>query len=135
MQLRAICKSKIHHATVTEANVHYIGSIAVDSELLARVDILPGEKVCVWNVNNGDRIETYALPARAGSGDVIVNGAAARRFQRGDTVIIVAFVLTDEAITPRMIMVDGNNRFVDWLGDNRLPDCAAVDFESAAREG
>ena len=90
MQLRAICKSKIHHATVTEANVNYIGSIAIDTDLLERVDIIPGEKVAVWNVNNGERIETYALPAPAGSGSILVNGAAARRFQPGDKVIIVS---------------------------------------------
>ena len=134
MRLRAICKSKIHHATVTEANLHYVGSIAVDSELLERVDILPGEKVCVWNVNNGERIETYALPAPAGSGQVLVNGAAARRFQPGDRVIIVAFVLTDEVIEPRMILVDEQNRFVDWLGDNRLPDWAVADLTAPAPE-
>ena len=134
MQLRAICKSKIHRATVTEANVEYIGSIAVDSDLLERCDILPGEKVCVWNVNNGERIETYALPAPVGSGSVIVNGAAARRFQPGDKVIIVAFVLTDEKIEPRMILVDERNRFTDWLGDNRLPDWNVNDLIAPAAE-
>jgi aspartate 1-decarboxylase len=134
MQLRAICKSKIHHATVTEANVRYIGSIAVDSDLLERADILPGEKVCVWNVNNGERIETYALPAPAGSGSIIVNGAAARRFQPGDPIIIVAFVLTDEVIDPRMILVDERNRFVDWLGDNRLPEWSVADLTAPAAE-
>ena len=134
MILRAICKAKIHHARVTEANVSYIGSIAVDSELLERVDVLPGEKVCVWNVTNGQRIETYALPAPAGSGDIIVNGAAARRFQPGDTVIIVSFVLTDEAITPRMILVDERNRFVDWLRDNRMPDWSPADLSAPANE-
>src|SRR4028119_418104 len=101
MRLRSICKSKIHHARVTQANVNYIGSIAIDRDLLERVDILPGEKVCVWNVTNGERVETYALPAPSGSREIAVNGAAARRFQTGDTVIIVAFVLTDEAVTPR----------------------------------
>lgn len=134
MQLRAICKSKIHHAVVTEANVQYVGSIAVDSDLLERVDILPGEKVCVWNVTNGERIETYALPAPAGSGDIIVNGAAARRFQPGDTVIIVAFVLTDEVITPRMILVNQRNQFVDWLGDNKMPDWSVADLMAPAGE-
>jgi len=122
MQLRAICKSKIHRATVTQANVDYIGSIAIDTELLERVDILPGEKVAVWNVTNGQRIETYALPAPAGSGEVIVNGAAAHHFSPGDLVIVVSFVLTDEKIDPRMILVDGQNRFVEWLVDNRMPD-------------
>jgi len=134
MQLRAICKSKIHHAVVTEANVQYIGSIAVDSALLERVDILPGEKVCVWNVTNGERIETYALPSPAGSGDIIVNGAAARRFQPGDTVIIVAFVLTDEVIKPRMILVNQRNQFVEWLRDNRMPDWCVTDLLAPAAE-
>jgi aspartate 1-decarboxylase len=134
MQLRAICKSKIHHATVTEANLHYVGSIAIDSDLLARADILPGEKVAVWNVNNGERIETYALPAPAGSGQVIVNGAAARRFQTGDRVIIVAFVLTDEEIHPRMILVNERNEFVDWLRDNRMPDWSVAELTAPAAE-
>lgn len=134
MQLRALCKSKIHHAVVTEANVQYIGSIAVDSSLLERVDIIPGEKVCVWNVTNGERIETYALPAPAGSGDIIVNGAAARRFQPGDTVIIVAFVLTDEVIKPRMILVNQRNQFVEWLQDNRMPDWCVTDLLAPAAE-
>jgi aspartate 1-decarboxylase len=134
MQLRAICKSKIHHATVTEANVDYIGSIAIDTDLLERVDILPGEKVSVWNVTNGERVETYALPAPAGSGEMIVNGAAAHRFRAGDRIIVVAFVLTDEVIEPRMILVDARNRFTDWLGDNRLPDWALPDLTAPAAE-
>jgi aspartate 1-decarboxylase len=134
MQLRAICKAKIHRATVTEANVDYIGSIAIDTELLERIDIVPGEKVAVWNVNNGERIETYALPAPAGSGEIMVNGAAARRFQKGDKVIIVSFVLTDEEIHPRMILVDERNRFVDWLGDNRLPDWSVAELHAPAAE-
>lgn len=122
MILRALCKSKIHHARVTEANVDYVGSIAIDAELLARVDLLPGEKVAVWNVTTGERVETYALPAPAGSGQVIVNGAAAHRFRAGDRIIVVAFVLTDEPVEPRMVLVDERNAFVDWLGDNRMPE-------------
>lgn len=120
MQLRSFCKSKIHHAVVTQANADYIGSIAIDGELLERVDLLPGEQVQVWNVTTGERIETYALPAPPGSGEILVNGAAAHKFQPGDKVIIVAFALSDEPITPRMILVDEENRFVNWLGDNRL---------------
>ncbi len=134
MQLRAICKSKIHHATVTEANVEYIGSIAIDSDLLRLADIVPGEKVAVWNVTNGERVETYALPAPAGSGQILVNGAAAHRFSPGDKVIVAAFVLTDEIITPHMILVDGQNRFVDWLGDNRMPDWSLQDLATPAPE-
>jgi aspartate 1-decarboxylase len=134
MQLRAICKSKIHHARVTAANVDYIGSIAVDSELLERVDIVPGEKVSVWNVTNGERIETYALPAPAGSGEIIVNGAAAHKFRPGERVIIVAFVLTDEPVSPRMVLVDERNRFVEWLRDNRMPDWSIADLTAPAAE-
>ena len=77
-------------------------------------------------------IKTWFTPA--GSGQVMVNGAAARRFQAGDKVIIVAFVLTDEPITPRMILVDGQNRFVDWLGDNRLPDWSVAELTAPAVE-
>jgi len=115
MLLRSICKSKIHHAVVTQADLHYVGSIGIDSELLEHTDILPGEKVCVWNVSNGRRIETYAIAAPAGRGDIIVNGAAARHFSPGDQVIIAAFCLTDEVVAPRMIAVDERNRFAAWL--------------------
>ena len=115
MRLRIICKSKIHRATVTEANLDYIGSIAIDEDLLRRADILPGEKVGVWNLNNGSRIETYAIPAAEGSGSIIVNGAAARHFRAGDQVIIVAFLLTDEPVKPSMILVDGHNKFAGDL--------------------
>jgi aspartate 1-decarboxylase len=134
MQLRAICKSKIHHAVVTEANLNYIGSIAIDSDLLNHSNILPGEMVYIWNINNGERLETYALPAPAGSGQIILNGAAARRAQVGDKIIIVAFSLTDEEITPRMIMVNERNVFVGWLGDNRMPDISDIDFPMPAVE-
>jgi len=112
MKLRAICKSKIHHAIVTGADVNYVGSIGIDTELMRLTDIVQGEKVAVWNVNNGQRVETYAIGLPEGSGQVVVNGAAARHFHAGDTVIIVAFCLTDEVVTPRMIVVDQHNRFV-----------------------
>ena len=134
MQLRAICKSKIHRATVTAANLEYIGSIAIDEELLERADIVPGEKVCVWNVSNGERIETYALPAPAGSGSIIVNGAAARKFREKDIIIVVAFVLTDEPVHPHMILVDQHNRFVQDLTDNRDPGEGKTDLGAAADE-
>lgn len=134
MQLRAICKAKIHHARVTDSNVDYIGSIAIDAELLERVDIVSGEKVAVWNVENGERFETYALPAVRGSGEIIVNGAAAHRCSAGDRLIIVSFVLTDEAVEPRMVLVDGRNRFVDWLADNRLQECSSSDLVTPAVE-
>jgi len=112
MKLRTICKSKIHRATVTGADLDYVGSIGIDRSLLQRTDIVPGEQVSVWNVNNGQRIETYALELPEGSGGIVINGAAARHFHPGDKVIIVAFCLTDEPVTPRMIAVDEKNRFV-----------------------
>jgi aspartate 1-decarboxylase len=82
---------------------------------MERTDIIAGEQVSVWNVSNGQRIETYAIELPSGSGGVVVNGAAARHFQVGDTIIIVAFCLTDEPVVPRMIAVDSKNRFVRTL--------------------
>jgi aspartate 1-decarboxylase len=124
MRLRSLCTAKIHHARVTEANVEYVGSIGIDRALLELVDILPGEKVAVWNVRSGARIETYAIPAPRNSGQIIVNGAAAHHFEAGDRVIVAAFSLTDEPIEPRMIMVDEQNEFAGWLHVD--PDPAAV---------
>jgi aspartate 1-decarboxylase len=119
MKLRAICKSKIHHATVTGADVNYVGSIGIDAGLMRLTDIIQGEQVAVWNVNNGQRVETYAIAMPEGSGQIVVNGAAARHFHVGDTVIIVAFCLTDEPVTPKMIAVDDHNRFAKDLVDQR----------------
>ena len=116
MKLRVICKSKIHHAIVTGADLNYIGSIGIDSALMRLTDIVPGEKVSVWNVNNGQRVETYAIELPEGCGQVVVNGAAARHFLPGDKVIVAAFCLTDEPVTPRMIAVDSRNGFVKSLG-------------------
>jgi aspartate 1-decarboxylase len=115
MKLRVICKSKIHRAVVTGADLHYVGSVGIDQELLELTDIIPGEKVAIWNINNGKRIDTYAISLPRGSGQVVINGAAARHFHAGDKVIIVAFCLTDEAVEPKMIAVDEQNRFVEHL--------------------
>ena len=115
MKLRAICKSKIHHAVVTAADLNYIGSIGIDQTLMTLTDIVPGEQVSVWNINNGERIETYAIALPEDSGRVVVNGAAARHFHPGDKIIIVAFCLTDEPIVPKMIAVDEQNRLEGFL--------------------
>jgi aspartate 1-decarboxylase len=115
MKLRIICKSKIHQAVVTGADLHYIGSIGIDVDLLRMTGIETGEQVCVWNLNNGNRIETYAIPLPAGSRQVVLNGAAARHFQPGDQIIVAAFCLTDEVVTPQMIAVDRQNRFLKHL--------------------
>jgi aspartate 1-decarboxylase len=112
MRLRQLLKSKIHRATITEANVNYIGSITIDRDLLDRVDLWEGELVHVWNVDNGERFETYALVGEAGSGVVCVNGAAAHKVSVGDRVIVTAFALTDETVTPKMILVDPQNLYV-----------------------
>jgi len=110
MRLSVLLKSKIHRATVTDANVDYIGSITIDRDLMDQVGILPGELVHVWDVDNGQRFETYAMEGARGSGVICVNGAAARRVEPGHKVIICAFVLTDEPVTPRMILVDDRNQ-------------------------
>ena len=120
MKLRSICKSKIHHAIVTAADLNYIGSIGIDKTLMGLTDIVPGEQVSVWNVNNGERIETYAISLPEGSGAIVVNGAAARHFQAGDKIIIVAFTLTDEPIEPKMISVDEQNRLDRFLDNDSL---------------
>jgi len=113
MMLRSLLRSKIHGARVTAAEVEYVGSIAIDAELIERVDLLPGEQVHVWNVDNGQRFETYVIEAERGSGVICVNGAAAHRVKVGDRLIIAAFVLTDEPVTPRVVVVDENNRSME----------------------
>lgn len=115
MRLRQLLKSKIHRATVTEANVNYIGSITVDQDLLERVDLWEGELVHVWNVDNGERFETYALVGERGSGIVCVNGAAAHKVRVGDRVIVTAFAFTDELVLPKMVLVDAHNHYVSDL--------------------
>lgn len=112
--LRTILKSKIHRARVTEANLYYEGSITIDRDLMEASGIIEGEKVEVLNLNNGHRLETYAIFGKAGSGVVCLNGPAARGACVGDEVIIIVYVLADdkeaEKIKPKIIKVDGNNR-------------------------
>ncbi len=112
MRLLTLLKSKIHRATVTEADVNYIGSITIDRDLIDRTGLVPGELVHVWNVDNGERFETYVLEGEANSGVIVVNGAAAHRVKVGHRVIITAFCLSDEPVLARAILVDERNRFV-----------------------
>ncbi len=111
--LRTILKSKIHRARVTEANLYYEGSITIDMALMKAADIMDAEKVEVFNINNGHRMETYAISGPAGSGIICLNGPAARGACVGDEVIIVSYVLADEkeakTIEPKIIKVDGKN--------------------------
>ena len=121
-------KSKIHRATVTEANLHYMGSITIDETLLKAADILPGEKVQVVNNNNGNRLETYVIAGNAGTGVICLNGAAARLVQPGDSVIIIAYAIMtrDEALThqPRVVMVDASNQIIQVRGTEQHGEVA-----------
>jgi aspartate 1-decarboxylase len=111
---RKLLRGKIHSATVTGADLHYEGSISIDIDLLAAAGIAPFESVQVWDVTNGERFETYAIASPANSGEVMVNGAAARRVQAGDRVIVAAYGwLTDEEVAshaPKIVLVDEENR-------------------------
>jgi aspartate 1-decarboxylase len=111
--LRTILKSKIHRARVTEANLYYEGSITIDVKLMRAADIIEGEKVEVFNMNNGQRLETYAISGKAGSGVVCLNGPAARGACVGDEIIIVSYVLSEDkeigSIKPKLVKVDGKN--------------------------
>lgn len=110
---RTMMKSKIHKAVVTEANLHYVGSITIDIALMEAADLLVNEKVQVVNNNNGARLETYVIPGERNSGVICLNGAAARKVQVGDEVIIISYaVLTDEVArqyTPKVVFVDEKN--------------------------
>ena len=112
MRLLNLLKSKIHRATVTHADTDYIGSIAIDADLIERAELVPNELVHVWNITNGQRFETYVIHEERGSGKIIVNGAAAHRVSPGDKVIIAAFCLTDEPLIPKAILVDDANHYV-----------------------
>lgn len=109
-----LMKGKIHRATITQCDLHYEGSISVDTTLLEKAGILPHEQVDVLNINNGERFTTYTIPAPAGGGMIGINGAAARLAQKGDLVIIVAYARMQEAeaksFHPRVVLVDGANK-------------------------
>lgn len=113
VMLRRMLKSKIHRATVTDANIEYEGSITIDAALMEAADISQYEEVHIWNVANGERLVTYAIAGEHGSGIVCINGAAARRVHKGNTIIISAYaVFPEEELSnfkPRMVFVDLKN--------------------------
>ena len=119
---RIMLKSKIHRATVTDADLNYEGSIGIDADLLEAADIVPYEKVDIYNISNGNRFSTYAIQADRGSGAICLNGAAARMVHRGDLIIICSYSNYDEAEIPghdaKCILVDEKNRFDKWLEEN-----------------
>ena len=113
--MRWVLRSKIHNAYVTEANVTYIGSITIDADLLDRTGLWPGEKVLVVSNTSGARLETYVIAGPRHSGVICMNGAAARLIKVGEQIIIMGFELTDQPLTPKVILVDQHNRFVREL--------------------
>jgi len=119
---RTLLKSKIHRATVTQADLHYEGSVSIDVELMRQADIVEHEQVDILDITNGHRLTTYAIAAEAGSGEICINGAAAHLVRPGDLVIVVSYAEYDEAEAaehqPRIIVVDENNK-------PRIPETAA----------
>lgn len=115
--LRIMMKSKIHNATVTEANLNYEGSITIDSALLKKADILPGERVQVVNLNNGSRIETYVIEGKANSGIICMNGGMARHAEVGDRVIIISYCLLDTedaaSLKKKVLIVNEKNKIIN----------------------
>ncbi len=115
--LMQICVSKIHRATVTDADLNYVGSITIDQELMRAVGIKPHQVVRITNLSNGTLWQTYALPGESGKGEIILNGPPARHFQRGDKVIILgdAFVTPEEykTLNPKIVFVDDKNKITN----------------------
>ncbi len=115
--VRWFLRSKIHNATVTEANVDYVGSITIDAGLMERVGLEVGEKVLVVSNTSGARLETYTIAGERDSGTIQMNGAAAHLIRRGEQIIIMGFELSDTPIHPRVIVTGAKNRSPEWLSE------------------
>lgn len=115
--MRWLMRSKIHNATVTEANLAYVGSITIDDDLLDLVGLWAGERVLVVSNTSGARLETYIIAGKRGSGAICMNGAAAHLIGEGEQIIIMGFELTAQPILPKVILVDNHNRFVRFLSE------------------
>ena len=113
--MRSALRSKIHRAYVTDANPDYVGSVIIDRDLMEKVDLWEFEKVMICDVTNGNRWETCVLPGDRGSGEVSVQGAGAKLCQIDDCVIILSFEVSDEPIVPKMILVNRENEFVEYI--------------------
>ena len=113
--MRWVLRSKIHKATVTEANLKYVGSITIDEDLVERAGLIEGERVLVTSNTSGSRLETYVIVGERGSGMICMNGAAAHLITAGEEIIIMGFELSESPITPKLILVDQENRFVRYL--------------------
>lgn len=129
--LRTLVNGKIHRATVTQADLHYVGSVTIDETLLKAADLVEGEKVTIVDITNGSRLETYVITGAAGSGVICINGAAAHLVDPGDLVIIMSYVQLDEAEVlvheTKVVHVDGNNSIVALGNDVAQPVPGAVD--------
>src|SRR5689334_25385219 len=123
--MRTMMKSKIHRATVTQADLDYVGSVTLDAALMEAADLLDGEQVAIVDITNGARIETYVIPGPRGSGVIGINGAAAHLVHPGDLVIIMSYAMLDDAearsMTPRVVHVDADNRVVKIGNDPAEP--------------
>lgn len=120
MMYRTMMSGKLHRATVTEANLNYVGSITIDEDLIDAVGMLPNEKVQIVNNNNGARLETYIIPGQRGSGVICLNGAAARLVQKGDKVIIISYkMMSDQEAAkhqPKVAVLNDKNKIEQMLG-------------------
>ena len=129
--MRVMMKSKIHRATVTQADLDYVGSVAIDMDLMDAADLFEGEQVTIADITNGARLETYVIPAPRGSGTITINGAAAHLVQAGDLIIIMNYAVYDDAkaraLKPRVVHVDENNRVVKLGKDPAEPVPGAKD--------
>lgn len=135
--MRVMLKSKIHRATVTQADLHYVGSISIDSSLMEAADLLENEQVVIADISNGARLETYAIPAPSGSGIIGINGAAAHLVDEGDLVIIMSYAAVADAearsMKPLVVHVDQRNRIVD-LGNDSGEPVPGIDDQKRAVE-
>jgi len=130
--------AKIHRATVTQADLNYVGSVTVDRLLLEAAGLLPGERVDIVDVTNGNRLTTYVIEGEAGSGTICINGAAAHLIQPGDIVILIAYAGMDDAearsFVPRVVFVDHDNQIVDVSGDpGQVPEGYGLESSGLAR--
>ncbi|WP_330333802.1 aspartate 1-decarboxylase [Streptomyces sp. NBC_00536] len=123
--LRTLFKSKIHRATVTQADLHYVGSVTIDADLMEAADLLPGELVHIVDIDNGARLETYVIEGERGSGVIGINGAAAHLVHPGDLVILISYGQFEDAearaFVPRVVHVDADNRIVELGADPAAP--------------
>ena len=119
--LRTMLKSKIHRATVTQADLHYVGSVTIDADLMDAADLLEGEQVTIVDIDNGARFETYTIAAERGSGTMQINGAAARLVHQGDTIIVVSYANYEQAelehYEPRVVHVEANTNRIITIDD------------------